>query len=139
MSILQFGLYSCRIYLGSSFIQVKLSQVRIGLVLNWVRFYSGSGCLCSIDFRSGHYESVISSVGYLGSCQNSGFIRLWIGLLRVFESRLIHPILSVDSDIYPGRLVRISNLGFVLLGLQTKSSKKGTTLYNIGRENRENK
>ena len=60
--MLQFGLYSGRVYPGSDFIRVKLSRVRIGSGLNRSRFGSGSGCPFSVHFGSGHYGSGLNWV-----------------------------------------------------------------------------
>ena len=60
---------------------------------------------------------VISSVVHFSLSYNSGFVCLWIGLLRVFGSKLVHPISGVGSSIDPGHSVQGSGLGSVLSGL----------------------
>jgi len=83
--IVRFGFYSGKIELGNN---------RIGFKSVW--FCSGSGCSCSIYFGLGHYGSGLNWVRSFRVwviSKNSSFVRLWIGLLWVFESRLVHPIL----------------------------------------------
>ena len=45
------------------------------------------------------------------------FVRLWIGLVWMFRSRLVHPISGVNSGMGMGHSVRVFDLGSVLTGL----------------------
>jgi len=88
--MLRFGLYSGKIELGKN---------RIGFKLSMARFEFGVSIFNSLWVRSLHigFElgRVISSVGYFNSCYHLSFVWLWIGLLRVFGSKFVHPISGV--------------------------------------------
>jgi len=107
--MLQFGLYSGRAYLGFGFcsgknrIGLKSGMIRFGFVLS----IFGSLRVGSlwIGFELG---GVISGVGHFNSCYNSGW--LWIGLLRVFGSKSVHPILGVGLGMDLDCLVWVSSL-----------------------------
>ena len=107
MSILGFGFNSGKIESGRNRIGFKMGIV-------WVEF--GLSIFESLRFGF-ELGRVILDVGNFGSCYNSGFVRLWIDLLRVFGSKWVHPISGVSSRMDPCRSVRDSGLESVLSGL----------------------
>ena len=61
-------------------------------------------------------------MSHFSSCYNTGFVRLWIGLLHVFGSKSVHTIFGISSGIDPGRSVQISGLGSYLVGLPSDAA-----------------
>ena len=104
-----------------------MRRVGIGSVLEQVGFgLSIFGSLRVGSLRIG-YElgRVISGVGHFGCRLISGFVRLWIGLYRVFRSKSVQPISGVGSGINQGQSVQVSDLGSVLPGLLLVQSSSG--------------
>ena len=60
---------------------------------------------------------VISGIGHFGSCSIFGSVRLWVGLLWVFGSKLVVFISNVGLGMDSGCSIRVSGLKFVLPGL----------------------
>ena len=117
--IFWFGFNLGKIESGRNWIGFKTSMVRVGF---WLSIF-GSLRFGSLRFRF-ELGWVISGVGDFGLCYNSGFVRLWIGLLLVFGSKSVHPISGDGSGMGPGHLVRVSGLGSVFPGLDLLPSKK---------------
>jgi len=66
-------------------------------------------------------------VGHFGCGLISGFIRLRIGLRRVFGSKLVQPISGVGSGMDPGQSVRASDFESVLPGLPDSMQREKIT------------
>ena len=66
---------------------------------------------------------VISGMGHFGSCSIFDSVRLWVGLLWVFASKLVVFILDVGSGMDSGCSVWVSGLGSVLPGLGEANNK----------------
>jgi len=109
---------SVRVIFGSGILgfgfnsgQIELGQNRIGFKTGTVRV--GFGLSIFGSFRFGfELGRVISGVGNFGSRYNSGFVRLRIGLLRVFGSKLVHSISGVGSGMDSSHSVRVSGQFF---------------------------
>ena len=102
--ILGFGFNSDEIESGRNRFKTGTVRVAFGLsIFGLLQFGS-----LRFGFELGR---VISGVGNVGSCYNSGLVRLWIGLLWVFRSKSVHPISGVGSGMDPGHSVRVSGLG----------------------------
>ena len=97
-------------------VQVESSSDRVMFGLSDISGHFGLG---RVLFGSGRFRVNQFLVKYACHAKTSnfvenfgsGFIRLWIGLLRVFESKLVHPIPSFGSGTDPGRSVRVSGPG----------------------------
>ena len=77
--ILELGFYSGKIRSDGNQISFKMGTVRF-------RFEVSIFCSLQVDSLQIGFKlaRVISDVGHFSSCYNSGFVRLWISLLRVF-------------------------------------------------------
>jgi len=93
---------------------------QIGFKMSMVQVEFGLSTFGSLRFGF-ELGRVISGMGNFGSGNNLGFVRLWIGLLRVFGSKSVHPISGVGSGTDPGRSVRVSDFGSVLSGLGSRT------------------
>ena len=112
MSMFRFGLYLGRVYSGSGLIWVKLGRNQISFKRGMVQVGFGLSIFRSLRFGSRRFGfelgHVISDMGNFGSWYNSGLVWLWIGLLRVFESKSVRLISGVGSGMDPGHSIRVS-------------------------------
>ena len=119
---------SVRVIFGSGIFWFGFNSGKIESGTNQIGFNTGMVCVGfgSSTFGSLRFESlwfgfelgrVVSGVDNFELGYNSGFVRLWIVLLRVFGSKSVHPISGVGSGMDPGRSVRVLGLGSVLPGL----------------------
>jgi len=119
-SILGFGFYSSKIELGKNRIGFKSNTVWVGFGLSiFSSLQIGS---LWIGFKLGR---IILDAGHFNSYYNSGFVWLWINLLRMFGSKSVQPISGVGSGMDSGQSVRVSDLGLVLPGLLASNVKVG--------------
>ena len=128
MSMFRFGLYSGRVIFGSGIfwfgfnsVKIESGRNRIGFKMGMVRFGFGLSTFGSHRFRLFRFRFELGrvnwGVGNFRSGYNSGFVRLWISLLRVFRSKSVHPISGVGSGMDPGCSVRVWGLGSIFPGL----------------------